>query len=165
MKNIIALSFFLITIISCSVDGFDKWSYTKSTDEFGDYTGSSFLSYATKGNMSNSVTTSADVTVIVGVDDESIFTQLLDYGKIPVNLTEGYIFKSKVKADGQVQIFTHESKGGILICNESQALIELLKNQTEPLKFALDLSSSSNFESGSYQYTIDPKGFNKLYKK
>ena len=143
------------------------WKVVNVVDEFGDVVEGKGAVVATfKGTMSNSATSSADVTVKVQLGDEKdSYITFYEYNDIEGNLPESKIFNIKIKKENGETEFIEQFSMNNMMADTKGILIQKALEQNEPLKVNVDLSRASDYESTVYNFELDTKGLTELLKK
>lgn len=133
------------------------WNVVDVVDEFGDIIpGESGIVGLIEGRMSNSATTSGDVSVKIQVGEENkSYITFYEYGDIPGNLPNEKFFNIKIKTENgdieEIEQFSFKD----MLTDSKGALISKALLQSTPLKVVVDLSKASEYESTVYNFEID----------
>lgn len=142
------------------------WEHVPVKDEFGDIIeGKTLLVARVKGKMTNSAVADAELLIEMQVSDSTIYTAFYEYGTEPrAELPHGVSLPIKVKLPNGEIIDVKEFLANDVMIDFDKELINVLFNETQPIKVIADISKADKYESSVYQYTIDPYGLKELIK-
>ena len=148
-------------------ENMSSWKLGEYNDEFGMPSGDKYIITDAYGTFSNSATTNSTLYAAVQIDNEDIGIMLWEYGNYLVKGTFDYenysitiLDESGVKHSFTGTIYKGSSRV-YFKSGDRAAIINLLQNNAT-LKIYL---KSSKYSISTYLFTIETKGFSKMYKK
>ena len=136
-----------------------EWELEYYKDEFGEYTGRSYIALTGNGVFSNYAATDKDMSAILSVDKSSISLRLVEY-KRWVQKEEG-TFTLKIKdTSGSITKFRlYNTKSGYMkfTNNDYTDMLNILKREGV-IRCSGELTNS--YRSNSYTFSFNLNGFN-----
>jgi hypothetical protein len=138
---------------------FNTWSANEYVDEFGDPTGTSYVSYIAEGQFSNSATTNSDCWFRFTIDSTYFIIDLYEYNNTAVSnhTTTSYTLKAK-NEKGEIitlSVTGYKNTSGLTLHKETKADLLAFINKSVSMKMIINEDDSRT----KYNTTVLSAGF------